>query len=330
MKYHEPLYKINTQLGGSVSDIEGDRLLQFDNANGKGTILSLRLEDGISFTDYDLALTHKFKLTFPAGDPAIYFIYVMDGDLTYCWEDSEHKKENIQELQTVIVGNKNKQLTLELNGDSLTSFSVIKVVQMQHQEKFGINQELFNHFMGFTTDHTFSYHGSLNLKIKEQLIHIRSVQQRGVVRRLMIKGIVHFTLALEVIHHQNDILSKEALNSNLTKQELKEIQRIVQTIASKPEFNYSIDYLCDTYGFPVRKLQEGFKVITGKTIAAYIMNERLNMAERLLKQGDMNISQVVYAIGFTSRSYFSKIFKERFHCTPKYYLMENGGFKVDQ
>ena len=36
----------------------------------------------------------------------------------------------------------------------------------------------------------------------------------------------------------------------------------------------------------------------------------------MLKNTDLNISQIVYSIGFSSRSYFSKIFKEKYGITP--------------
>jgi AraC-like DNA-binding protein len=36
----------------------------------------------------------------------------------------------------------------------------------------------------------------------------------------------------------------------------------------------------------------------------------------MLKNTDLNISQIVYSIGFSSRSYFSKIFKEKYDISP--------------
>ncbi|WP_245585041.1 helix-turn-helix domain-containing protein [Psychroserpens burtonensis] len=38
-----------------------------------------------------------------------------------------------------------------------------------------------------------------------------------------------------------------------------------------------------------------------------------------MRSADLNVSQVVYSIGFTSRSYFSKIFKEKYGITPNEY-----------
>ena len=70
------------------------------------------------------------------------------------------------------------------------------------------------------------------------------------------------------------------------------------------------------------KLQEGFKALHDRTVADYIRNVRLEEAEHLLKTTDFNISEVVYSVGFLSRSYFSKIFKTKYRCSPKEYKTE--------
>ena len=56
-----------------------------------------------------------------------------------------------------------------------------------------------------------------------------------------------------------------------------------------------------------------------RTVTDYIRNVRVEVAEELIKNTDLNISEIVYSIGLTSRSYFSKIFKEKYNCSPKYY-----------
>ncbi|MCB0387243.1 MAG: helix-turn-helix transcriptional regulator, partial [Winogradskyella sp.] len=73
------------------------------------------------------------------------------------------------------------------------------------------------------------------------------------------------------------------------------------------------------FGLSPSKLQEGFKLMHGHTVTEYIREVRIKKAEELIKNTDMNISEVVYTIGLTSRSYFSKIFKEKYNCSPKDY-----------
>ena len=38
-----------------------------------------------------------------------------------------------------------------------------------------------------------------------------------------------------------------------------------------------------------------------------------------MNDSDLNISEIVYTIGFSSRSYFSKIFKEKYNISPNEY-----------
>ncbi|WP_369993860.1 helix-turn-helix domain-containing protein [Winogradskyella sp.] len=44
--------------------------------------------------------------------------------------------------------------------------------------------------------------------------------------------------------------------------------------------------------------------------------KRLDKAAQLIQETDYNVSELVYSIGFSSRSYFSKIFKQRFGVLP--------------
>lgn len=52
-----------------------------------------------------------------------------------------------------------------------------------------------------------------------------------------------------------------------------------------------------------------FKKLTGKTFVEYVNYIRLTEAEKLLLTTDLNITQIAFATGFSSASYFIKIFK---------------------
>ncbi|GAA0872142.1 hypothetical protein GCM10009117_12890 [Gangjinia marincola] len=59
-----------------------------------------------------------------------------------------------------------------------------------------------------------------------------------------------------------------------------------------------------------------------RTVADYVRNVRLDKAEELMRTTDLNISEIVYSVGLTSRSYFCKIFKQKYKCSPKQYHMK--------
>ncbi|WP_179345847.1 AraC family transcriptional regulator [Winogradskyella ursingii] len=101
--------------------------------------------------------------------------------------------------------------------------------------------------------------------------------------------------------------------------EIEQLEKLTNSIKDKPYQDYSIKDMCKQTGLSSNKLQNGFKEMHNHTVAIYVRNKRLDMAVELLGNPDLNISEIVYTIGLSSRSYFSRIFKERFNCSPLEY-----------
>jgi len=322
---HHILSKLNAHLGGSISRLEGDRIMLSQNDKGMCKALSVVLGDGISYTEFNLQLEDRLNIemgTVPKD--ALYFIYVIEGEIRYSWSTEKTRKVDIEELQTVILRDARSTLNFHVPGfREKVSFAVIKVetndvTDSVPSDGIALNQRLFEVFHDLGSAETFKYHGSFNLRIREQLRQIWEIKETGLVRKLLIKGIIHFTLALELRHHQSDIHTHRPTDK-LTKSELVRVGEALNSIAARPEYPYSVSYLCQQYGLTNFKLQEGFKVLTGLTVSHYVKEKRIMLAERLIAKGDLNISEVVYSVGLTSRSYFSKIFKKKYNCSPKYY-----------
>ena len=65
-----------------------------------------------------------------------------------------------------------------------------------------------------------------------------------------------------------------------------------------------------------------FKKITEKTITDYITYVRICEAKELLKS-DIPLSELAYKVGFSSQSYFNKVFKKHLGYTPLEYKKLN-------
>ncbi|MDO1512227.1 AraC family transcriptional regulator [Maribacter confluentis] len=321
---HNQLNYFNNVLGGSISSFEGDRILQYDNEKGTGRIQTVALESGISYTEYDLSLAQDFNFSLEMnGHRCLYFIYCLEGDFTVQRNYGTTKSLKVEALQTVLIGGKNDTIDIKLKEGTKSNIAIIRVSEddapkIQGQKGSDLYQQLFSSFLH---EDSYEHIGTFNLKIKEQLLQIRSIHQKGLVRKLLIDGIVSFTLALEILQCREDINNEGQVSTILTKSELLRIEEAVNAIKRKPEYPYTVTYLSREYGLSPTKLQEGFKIMEGTTVTNFIRNERLVLAEELIQTSDLNISEIVYTIGFTSRSYFSKIFRNRFNCTPKAYLM---------
>lgn len=66
-------------------------------------------------------------------------------------------------------------------------------------------------------------------------------------------------------------------------------------------------------------LQSDFKKHTGLSINQYLLQLRMKMAEKLLRDTDMSIKEIPERIGFSDMGYFSKVFKKSFGQTPAEY-----------
>ena len=60
-----------------------------------------------------------------------------------------------------------------------------------------------------------------------------------------------------------------------------------------------------------------FKQQTGISPYEYVLISRLNKAKELLRQTDMNISQIAAAVGFNSDSNFIHFFSQNTGISPK-------------
>lgn len=105
-------------------------------------------------------------------------------------------------------------------------------------------------------------------------------------------GSVDDKLLKEVV----DYIHKNMTNSQLTAKEI----------------SYSL-------GISHSNLYRRIKHMTGLTLNEFVRHVRLQNAERLLAGGKLSVSEVMFEVGFTNHSYFSKCFKKQYNTTPKNY-----------
>lgn len=91
---------------------------------------------------------------------------------------------------------------------------------------------------------------------------------------------------------------------------------LVEDLASPP----TLPELARRVGLSVSKLGAGFRDQFGTTVYGVFREYQLQKARLLFEQGDLNVSQVAWAVGYTNVSHFSAAYKKRFGLQPKTYL----------
>lgn len=94
------------------------------------------------------------------------------------------------------------------------------------------------------------------------------------------------------------------------------ILRFMATEYTNPELD--VETMVGKVGISRIKINEILKAELGFTFSTYLNKLRLTEAARLLaEKGDTSVAEIAYAVGYRNVSYFNKLFKEEYGCTPK-------------
>ena len=78
-----------------------------------------------------------------------------------------------------------------------------------------------------------------------------------------------------------------------------------------------VDMIAQKLGMSRTALYRKVKALTGQSVVELIRESRLKLAHTMLAQGHLSVSEVAYAVGFSSPAYFTKCYKDFFGHTPK-------------
>jgi AraC-like DNA-binding protein len=317
--------QLHSDFGGKVTSDLDEFTLEISNSTARGSVIGASFNDHISYVQFDMnfAVDVRIDITNIKSEP-IYFAYCSQGSLSHSFGVPGEERK-FKTFQTVIATSKvSHDNVLFFEKDKNTKFTLIIVgTKAVDNYSYGLDNSLSNKvketFFENNTAEDFFYLGSYNLQIAEKIEQLNAVSQTGIVRKLLKEGILRIILAMEIQQHADDLNAFSKDTNCLTLREMEEIKELSEFIKNTPEEPFTIKSLSKKSGLSPNKLQEGFKMIHNRTVNDYITHIRVLKAELLIRTSDLNISEIVYCIGFTSRSYFSKIFKQKFNCSPKEY-----------
>ncbi len=102
-----------------------------------------------------------------------------------------------------------------------------------------------------------------------------------------------------------------------------EAEKIVRTHLAKSEL--SVAQIARGLGCSADHLSRRFHAERGLTLGAWIVRERVALARDLLADPRYNVAEVGWACGFTTASYFIRVFRRHQGVTPRAYRLELAG-----
>ena len=121
-----------------------------------------------------------------------------------------------------------------------------------------------------------------------------------------------------IVNFNGQQTTPEVEIDELDKKLLDEIKETIEENMVDSDFNVSV--LQEKMRMGNKQLYRKLKALTGQTPVEYIRDMRMRKAAKLLKAGKFSVSEVMYTVGFSNSSYFSKCFSKAFGMTPTEFM----------
>jgi signal transduction histidine kinase/ligand-binding sensor domain-containing protein/AraC-like DNA-binding protein len=128
------------------------------------------------------------------------------------------------------------------------------------------------------------------------------------------------SLIINRINLKNAFLSaygielKEVVPTRTDEKFIQNLLQIINNHISDPDLN--VDKITPEIGMSRSQLYKKINSVANTSVNLFIRKVRLKKAAELLLAGNMNVTEVAYAVGFDNLSYFSTCFHAEFEMTP--------------
>jgi AraC-like DNA-binding protein len=164
----------------------------------------------------------------------------------------------------------------------------------------------------------YSHIGSMTPSMHMVIHQILNCPYNGHIKRMYLES-----KAMELITHQLALLVSKETDPKprpiLCPDDIERIHYARDILIENLQNPPTVYRLCRMVGINELKLQQGFRQIYGKTVFAYFRDCQFEGARCLLKEGNMNVAEVAYKLGYFKVDNFAGSFKKIFGVSPGIY-----------
>lgn len=114
------------------------------------------------------------------------------------------------------------------------------------------------------------------------------------------------------------LLPAKIKESEIDREFMQELNTVIQKNLEDPDFN--VEQLAKKLYMSSATVYRKIQALSGEIPSEYIRSCRLRRAAQLLKRNFGSVTEVTFEVGFNSRTYFTRCFKEKFHQLPSVYM----------
>ncbi len=122
---------------------------------------------------------------------------------------------------------------------------------------------------------------------------------------------------------ENQDAESDGYEQFLVKKDVQLLEKIHQVIEENMDnSDFNIDTIASSIGLSRSAFFKKLKSLTGLAPVDLVKEIRLNKSVELIKNTDLSVSEIAFAVGFKDSGYYSKCFRKKYNQTPREYINE--------
>ncbi|QCX01963.1 helix-turn-helix transcriptional regulator [Aggregatimonas sangjinii] len=327
LNVHDVIKDMAKNFGISYDEEHHEMCIRIPDELGSGYVKAIQFENGLGILESDYLLKKKFHIEMQKGvihPLKIIFNRESAFDHKFNGKEEEHR---IDHLESAILSSNSKHthvFKMPAN-EPICTFS-IQINRKLFEKKIDAflsdmdenTETLFRDVNGINL---YFHKSHYSLDISRFIEEFTECELQGFMKAVYQEGKAYEILTHHLKQYLDD-LNEPDKRKILRQSTVNRIEKAVDLIKEEIATVGNVVALANDVGLNQNTLQAGFKQLYGKSVNQFIRDERIEMAKDLIETSNMNITEITYAIGINSRSYFSKLFKEKFSVSPKHYLQK--------
>lgn len=292
---------------------------------GKGYIKGYCFDHGIGILEFDCLLKKAMVMELEKSivNPLKIIFNREDSFMHHFTGDTD--KHEIRHLESTILSSTSKSNhVFELPANQPICIFGIEINRKLFEDKISeflvdMDESLEGLFRDVNGINLFYYKGYFSLNIAKFIEEFTNCELEGFTRAVFLEGKAYEILTSHLEQYKDDQQEPEK-RTILRQTTVSRIEEAASIIEEELATIDNVLALAKRVGINQNTLQLGFKQLYKTSVNEYIRNFKIEKAKEFIETSEMNITEITYQIGINSRSYFSKLFKERYGLTPKQYL----------
>jgi AraC family transcriptional regulator len=124
------------------------------------------------------------------------------------------------------------------------------------------------------------------------------------------------SLALHLLRHHSTA-KDDAVGTPRLEMTARQLRLATEYVETHLGSDLSLEAIANAPGMSPFRFARAFKKSTGQSPRQYVIHRRIERAKELLRATDDDLSEIANAVGFSTQSHFTSVFRQRCGLTPK-------------